>query len=142
MWRYLLIAAAAAYGLFPMDILPDSIFGWGWLDDVAVLVVIWQIYVRLKQRFVSPRYGDTETHRNTNRSSNKETRQETFRKDPYDILGVPPHASQEEVKKAYRKLANQYHPDKLSHLGEEFKELAEARFKEIQGAYQALSGKK
>jgi DnaJ-class molecular chaperone len=35
-------------------------------------------------------------------------------------------------------LAGQYHPDKVSHLGEEFRQLAEKRFKEIQVAYQEL----
>ena len=38
-------------------------------------------------------------------------------------------------------LARKYHPDKLEHLGDEFKALAETRFKEIQKAYQELSGK-
>ncbi|MBW2144864.1 MAG: DnaJ domain-containing protein, partial [Deltaproteobacteria bacterium] len=41
-------------------------------------------------------------------------------------------------KKAYRRLAGKYHPDRVNHLGEEFKELAERRFKEIQDAYQDL----
>ena len=42
-------------------------------------------------------------------------------------------------KKVYRQLANKYHPDKVQHLGEEFKELAENRFKEIQTAYRELT---
>jgi molecular chaperone DnaJ len=52
----------------------------------------------------------------------------------YDALGVSKSASQEEIKKAYRKLARQYHPD--TNAGD--KE-AEERFKEIQGAYDVLS---
>ncbi len=58
--------------------------------------------------------------------------------DPYSILGVRPDASLDEVKKAYRELANKYHPDKVNHLGEEFKTMAEKRFKEIQAAYETL----
>ncbi len=50
-------------------------------------------------------------------------------------------ASTEEIKHAYRELAGKYHPDKLEHLGDEFKALAEMRFKEIQQAYQELTGK-
>jgi len=53
-------------------------------------------------------------------------------------LGVDKNASKEEIKSAYRKLAGKYHPDKVNYLGDEFKELAEARFKEIQEAYQKL----
>jgi DnaJ-class molecular chaperone len=58
--------------------------------------------------------------------------------DPYEILNVPKGASIEEIKKAYRELANKYHPDKVNHLGEEFKQLAEKRFKEIEEAYRKL----
>jgi DnaJ-class molecular chaperone len=54
------------------------------------------------------------------------------------VLGVGRNATSEQIKQAYRQLANQYHPDKVIHLGEEFRELAEKRFKEIQEAYQKL----
>jgi DnaJ like chaperone protein len=60
---------------------------------------------------------------------------------PHKILGVPKNASVEEIKTAYRQLANKYHPDKVSHLGDEFRKLAERRFKEIQSAYQELRPK-
>jgi len=60
--------------------------------------------------------------------------------DPYAVLGLQPGASQEEIKRAYRKLALQFHPDKMAHLGEEFQALAEKRFKEIQEAYRQLTG--
>jgi len=55
------------------------------------------------------------------------------------VLGVPRDATQEEIKKAYRQLANKYHPDKVEHLGDEFKKLAETRFKEIEAAYRELT---
>jgi molecular chaperone DnaJ len=58
----------------------------------------------------------------------------TRSKSPYEALGVSKTASQDEIKKAYRKLARQYHPD--ANAGD--KE-AEERFKEIQGAYDVLS---
>jgi DnaJ-class molecular chaperone len=61
--------------------------------------------------------------------------------DPYRVLGIDRSASIEDIKHAYRELARKYHPDKLEHLGDEFKVLAEMRFKEIQQAYQELSGK-
>ena len=77
----------------------------------------------------------------------KESNQQKFRSKsdniysnltPYEILGVHPNASKGEIRSAYRKLANQYHPDKVHHLGEEFQQLAEIKFKAIQEAYQKL----
>lgn len=44
----------------------------------------------------------------------------------YDVLGVPEHATQDEIKKAYRKLALQYHPDRNSGHDDKFKEVAQA----------------
>lgn len=55
---------------------------------------------------------------------------------PYDILGVPANASEEEIKKAYRNLSRKYHPD--ANVNNPNKEQAEERFKEVQQAYQAI----
>jgi curved DNA-binding protein CbpA len=56
-------------------------------------------------------------------------------KDYYKILGLKPNASQNDIKKAYRKLAILYHPDTNSGSKE-----AEEKFKEITEAYEALTG--
>lgn len=53
----------------------------------------------------------------------------------YAVLGLEPGADMETVKKAYRKLSMQYHPDKVGHLGNEFKAVAEEKMKEINQAY-------
>ncbi len=53
----------------------------------------------------------------------------------YAVLGLEPGADFAVIKKAYRKLSLQYHPDKVSHLGEEFQRVAEEKMKEINGAY-------
>ena len=53
----------------------------------------------------------------------------------YKILGLEPGASAAEVKKAYRKLALDYHPDRVAHLGREYVDVAEEKFKTINEAY-------
>ena len=57
-------------------------------------------------------------------------------KDYYKILGIGKNASEDDIKKAYRKLALKYHPDKNKSSG------AEEKFKEIAEAYEVLSDKK
>lgn len=54
------------------------------------------------------------------------------------ILGVRMGASQDEIRKAYLELVKKYHPDKVSHLAEEFRVIAENRMKEINAAYALL----
>ena len=56
------------------------------------------------------------------------------KKDYYEVLGTPRTSTAEEIKKAYRKLAVQHHPDK--HKGDK---KAEEKFKEIGEAYEVLS---
>ena len=56
--------------------------------------------------------------------------------DPYSILGVDRNATDEDVKKAYRKLSRQYHPD--ANINNPKKDEAEAKFKEVQQAYQQI----
>jgi len=61
---------------------------------------------------------------------------------PFTILGVESTASNDEIKKAYWRLASQYHPDKVAHLGEDQAEAAHLKFLEIQEAYQELEKKR
>jgi DnaJ like chaperone protein len=56
----------------------------------------------------------------------------------YRILGIEKNATDIEVKKAYRKMAKKYHPDKLQHLGDQLKKGAEEKFKEVQKAYDSI----
>ena len=56
--------------------------------------------------------------------------------DPYSVLGVDRNATDEEIKKAYRRLSRKYHPD--ANINNPHKDEAEAKFKEVQQAYQQI----
>jgi hypothetical protein len=134
-----LLIGALLYVLFPRDLVPDFLVGWGWLDDLIVLYVLWRYYrrqslLRRPQNGSGPSRGAADDRQS--RTTDTHGRDHL---DPYTILGIAPGASREEIKSAYRRLAAQYHPDKVQHLGEDFRKMAEMRFKEIQQAYDELN---
>jgi len=56
----------------------------------------------------------------------------------YKILEVDPLVSDEDLKKAYRKMAIRFHPDKVAHLGEEFQASAKVKFQKVNEAYDQI----
>ncbi len=56
----------------------------------------------------------------------------------YKILEIDKSATNDEIKKAYRKMAKKYHPDKVIHLGKEHQKGAEEKFRQVQAAYEQL----
>lgn len=56
----------------------------------------------------------------------------------YKILEIDASASEDEIKKAYRKMAIKFHPDKVAHLGEEFQTSANEKFKHVNEAYDTI----
>ena len=56
----------------------------------------------------------------------------------YDILNISTTATQDDIKKAYRAASKKHHPDKVAHLGEEFRTVAETKMQEINNAYETL----
>lgn len=58
--------------------------------------------------------------------------------DHYHTLGLKPTVDNSEIKRAYRQIASQYHPDKVSHLGPELIAFSEKKFKSINDAYTAI----
>lgn len=57
-------------------------------------------------------------------------------RDPYQVLGVSPTASDDEIKKAYRELVRKYHPDKYQ--DSDLKDIASEKMKEVNAAYEAI----
>ncbi len=145
-WIYLLLIL---YVLSPFDLLPEFLVGpIGLFEDVITVGLLYWYFIyrpaKMKSQFEQEYYRKGEGARGEAYQDNKQRGQtgaQFSRRDPYDILGVSRHASAGEIKNAYRKLANKYHPDKVDHLGDEFKSLAEKKFKDIQEAYQKLTAK-
>jgi len=147
--KILLIILGLIYVLSPYDILPEIFLGWrGLLDDLILLFFGWRFLKNLSQKqsdaqsFYQQRHQYFEQNKESNEKESPGTnsgfKKTNTKKDPYTVLNIPRNTSREEIKKAYKQLANKYHPDKVLHLGDEFKKLAEERFKEIQEAYREL----
>jgi DnaJ like chaperone protein len=56
----------------------------------------------------------------------------------YKILEIDPSSSNGEVKKAYRRMAMKYHPDKVSHLGDDIRKSADDKFAMVNEAYEKI----
>jgi DnaJ like chaperone protein len=150
--KILLIILGLIYMLSPYDLLPEIFLGWrGLLDDLILLYFGWRFFQNLRQKHSGAQsfYQQHRQYFEQNKGANQQKssgadpgfKKAHTQKDPYTVLDIPRNASQEEIKKAYKELANKYHPDKVLHLGDEFKKLAEERFKEIQEAYRELTSK-
>ena len=56
----------------------------------------------------------------------------------YEVLGVEPDADRKSIKSAFRRMAEQYHPDKVSGLGDKLRELADEQMRQINDARRVL----
>ena len=154
-WIILIVILVLLYILSPIDGIPDVIPLLGWLDD-TFMVGLLAYYLRYKRLpkflyrlgrlfFQNKGSGSDPRADTSSGQGNADTRQtgngQAASPSPYEILGVSPDASLEEIQAAYRAAAQQYHPDKVAHLGVELQELAQKKFVEIQEAYNLLSGK-
>jgi uncharacterized membrane protein YkvA (DUF1232 family) len=131
--KYLPWLIALLYLINPYDLVPDFAVGPGWIDDFTVLGLAFWWASRLRKARQARSTGSSSSSREQTAPPEEEAES-----DPYQVLGVQPGASKEEIKAAYKKLAAQYHPDKVQHLGEEFQELAHRKFVAIQKAYDTL----
>ncbi len=128
--QILLILAGLLYIVWPVDLAPDLVPALGYLDDLIVLgLVLWYLFGRRPVAGGTSRgWGPEQTH-------------EAESSDPYSLLGVGRGASPDEIRTAYRRMVAQYHPDKVSHLGKEFQEMAHQKLIAIQQAYEMLMGR-
>ena len=131
--KYLPWLIALLYLINPYDLVPDFMVGPGWVDDLVVLILAYWWASRLKKAYQARTAGASSSRR-----EQKAPPEEDAETDPYQVLGVHPGASKQEIKGAYKKLAAQYHPDKVQHLGKEFQDLAHKKFVAIQKAYDTL----
>ena len=154
----ILLILGVLYVITPYNLLPSFIPVIGWIDDIAVaaLMIYYLKTGKLPDfvnRFLGRMPGGQRTHsgyssrtdsgyRRSRQSSGNGAYHDADGKNPYDILGIRRGASRDEIHSAYRKLVQQYHPDKVSHLGKEIQEVAARKFVEIQNAYEMLSGKR
>ncbi len=149
--KILLIICGAAYFISPLDIIPDQILPFvGWLDDGLIIATI--IYMLKYGKFpsfffkrdsskIAKEFEKAQTQfnsQNKTTGNQDKTTSEKLEKTPWEILGVPPNATKKEIQSAYKAAIKKYHPDKVSHLGKEFSQLANDKFVEIQKAYDFL----
>jgi len=163
-----LITLGILYVVTPYNLLPSFIPVIGWIDDIAVtaLMIYYMKFGRLPDfinRFLGRMAGPSSrqtgagtgggakgsygsggygggSYGGDRQHNGPRTGGSGGPKSPREVLGVSPNASMKEIHSAYRKLVQQYHPDKVSHLGEEIQETARRKFLEIQSAYEALTG--
>jgi DnaJ-class molecular chaperone len=133
----------------------------GWTEIVILFIILlftsrsFRLFIRkaiytFTERFNSNEYSSNNTdhsswasssndfqrYHSNNESANSTIEQED--QDPYKILNIQNSATKDEITSAYRKLAQIYHPDKVSGLAPEYREIAERKMREINTAYQTL----
>ncbi len=140
-----LLVVAIVYLLFPRDLIPDYLGrGLGFVDDLSLMALLTYFYRRYLQQVAARSSqesgGRGESGGRDQREGSTPPRAEPLRgsRNPYEVLGVSSSASKQEIDSAYKARMTEYHPDKVTHLGEELQKLAHRKALEIQQAYQQL----
>ncbi len=102
---------------------------------IGLVVGYWAVSKLLARR-AAPKKENAQTHsRQNDHADNQTTAPNTPPVSWYEVLNVPPNASIDAIRRAYRTIISQYHPDKVASLGTELRALAEQKSKEINNAY-------
>jgi uncharacterized membrane protein YkvA (DUF1232 family) len=138
-----LILAAVVYFVVPFDLIPDFLGIPGRIDDVAIMALLAWLYRNHVKQFVATgsayeAAGPSANARSSRDSPSQSKKAKVF--DAYTVLGVTRSASSDAIQTAYRERMQEYHPDKVAHLGEELQKLAHEKSQEIQRAYRQLRG--
>jgi DnaJ like chaperone protein len=132
MKKIILALLVLFYIVSPIDLIPDFLRPLGFLDDLLFLC----LYLFLKNKKSAPFFfRDRQSPPPNEDNSKTESKKE---QSPWEILGVTKNASPEEIKTAYRQRSQEYHPDKVQHLGKDLRALADKKFREIQKAFETL----
>jgi DnaJ like chaperone protein len=125
----------------------DFLFGIGGADgelspqEINMLRLIAQ-YLGISQRdytSVHERHvGYSDADYSSNTRNTRDTSHTSYSKDPYRVLGIDSSATDDEVRKAYRRMAMKYHPDRVSGMSEEMQRNAAEQMKEINEAYEVI----
>jgi len=141
----ILIIVAFVYIISPYDFLPDFFPITGWLDDAFLMgILVYYFKFRRLPGFLAwlmrtgNQSGRQDRAKSSGHSDSTNKGDPSDSSDPYQVLGLKAGAPPDEIRAAYRSAAQAYHPDKVSHLGPELRELAQKKFVEIQNAYDTL----
>ena len=144
-WLWLILVIL--YFISPVDIFPDFLGLPGRVDDFLVaLVGLYFMYTNPtgKKRDRKARNGPEST-RSGEGAGNREDPgtgaspgKDDGPRDPYEVLGVSPDTPLPQIRRRYRERLLQVHPDRIEHLGDEFKDLAEQKTRELNEAFQSI----
>lgn len=95
-------------------------------------------FASIYSRHVNQSYNSYQSYSGGSSNSYSSRSSSPSHTDPYAVLGISPTASDDEVKKAYRRLAMKYHPDKVEGMGEEVKKQSAEQFRKINEAYEQI----
>ena len=145
LWLPTIFMAAVAYIVSFIDLIP-GIGPISWIDDIVVafalvwFVTSWIPKNRHRIYWFRPKTRSGPKFDETGRAGRTEgVGSASF--DPLEVLGVRRGASPDAIRSAYREMLSKYHPDKVSHLGEEFQKMAHEKVIDIKKAYEALGGR-
>ncbi len=134
-----LTVIAVIYLVFPRDLIPDFLGrGLGLLDDLLLIGLLTYFYRKQLRQHAARETRESGRRDREEPSSRAQAPASERPFDPYEVLGIAPSASREAIQVAYKARMNEYHPDKVAHLGEDLQKLAHRKALEIQQAYQQL----